>query len=891
MQLEESRGLQVTEQLGIVCSRLKREDSYRILLGFFTPSSFNQMVVNRGKRQLVQTGFTVAVLLMTCWCRNTSGKELPPQLNLLLEKHCTECHSGDSPSADLDFHELSFALSEEDIRERWIRIYDRIHHGEMPPPQRAISRGERNQLTESIATALIKADESDIRVNGRTPMRRLTREEYEQNLRDLLKLPDLDIRDMLPEDREAHLFNRTSSVLDISRVQLTAFLKASRVALEQAAMQREHPHDIKKHRFEGTQLFTGRSTFGQRQAMFFAVDNRAVTNEYLDQPQENGQPELALFRSAHWPYYGYPQGFRAELAGTYQVRFSARAVLQQTEFVLTPATQPIPMTFRARKPSGPDVSGDVRATGGLIDIGPESRVFETKIRLLPRETFEYSLLGLPVPLARNVNGAAPSYRYPPFPEGGQPGVAFQWLEIEGPLAPTEWPPASHKVLFDQHGLQVKTDTPEAEAARLMERFLRQAQRAPLPAHVVSRYVDLVTMRIESGESVRDALLSGYQGFLSSTHYLFLEDPSSCPDLRQYAVAERLSHFLTSGPTDQQLQLPTSDDTSAIRQMLKSETSRLIDSPAFKRFVRSFTDYWLDLRHLKRNEPDFRLYPEYRFDNYLIESMERETQTFVRDMFRRNMPVSSVVDTQFVYVNDRLARHYSLPAVTGSEMQRMQLPATSPYGGLLTQAAVLRVTSDSATTSPVVRGAWVTERLLGQKPPPPPPGIAAVEPDIRGATSVRDLLEKHQADPTCAACHARFDPVGVALENFDVLGRWRTRYRALESGTAVTGIDPAGHDFRYTLTGSVDAAATLQDGRSFRNIHELKELLLTDERQLARNLLQQLVVYATGHPVRFSERREIEAMLDACQRDGYGVRDLLLQLVQSRIFLGDYGVTR
>ena len=241
---------------------------------------------------------------------------------------------------------------------------------------------------------------------------------------------------------------------------------------------------------------------------------------------------------------------------------------------------------------------------------------------------------------------------------------------------------------------------------------------------------------------------------------------------------------------------------------------------------------------------------------------------------------------FVFANDRLAKHYQLPPLGGSTMRKVALPAGSPFGGLLTQGAILKVSANGTTTSPVVRGAWVMERLIGQPPPPPPASVPAVEPDIRGAKTIRDLLALHTKSKTCAGCHARFDPVGLALENFDILGGWRTRYRGLEEGERITGIDRAGHDFSYTLAAPVDASGKLLDGRTFQNVDELKTILAADPRQLARNLLQQFTVYSTGTPVRFSDRREIETILDASAQNGYRVRELLLALVQSRIFLGN-----
>jgi hypothetical protein len=251
-------------------------------------------------------------------------------------------------------------------------------------------------------------------------------------------------------------------------------------------------------------------------------------------------------------------------------------------------------------------------------------------------------------------------------------------------------------------------------------------------------------------------------------------------------------------------------------------------------------------------------------------MERETRAFVSAMIRENLPAKVLVDADFVYANDRLAKHYQLPVVAGSEVRKVPVPEGSPYGGLLTQASVLKVTTNGTTTSPVVRGAWVMERLIGQPAPPPPPSVPGVEPDIRGAKTIREVLAQHTKNTSCAACHAKFDPVGLALEGFDILGGWRSQYRGLEEGKKVQGIDRAGHDFAYTLSAPVDASGKLLDGPAFGNIQDLKAILASHPRQLGRNLLEQFTIYATGTPVRFSDRSQIESILDACAADGFRV---------------------
>ena len=815
----------------------------------------------------------------------------------VIKQTCFKCHHSEVVEGGLDLTTLSYDLSDRAVRDRWVRIHDRIEKREMPPQADDLPQAQRAELTRQLGSAIHLADLADIKAHGRGPLRRLNRDEYEQNLRDVLRLPQLDIRDMLPEDREGHRFNKTSETLDMSRVQLAAYLDAADTALRQAMANGPQPPPATRFRAIATSLFPERSTFGEREAMFFAKDNKAIDGKPLDDLKDDPAVELALFRSAHWPYYGYPRGFIAMLPGEYRVRFSARAVLQVKGYELKPASQPVPMTFRARKPSGPDVSGEVRATGGIIDIQPTVATYETTIRLRERETFEYSLLGLPVPLARNVDGGPPTYRYPPFPEGGQPGVAFQWLEVEGPIAADQCPPPSHRVLFDEQSgigfLPVNTqknpdstDANPTEAKRLLRRFVSLAAREPVSEDVLQRFDQLVQKRLDANDTFGDAMLAGYQAFLSSGHFIYLREPVRPDD--QFAIASRLSHFLSNTRPDAMLLELARTKQLREPKILQRETDRLIASDGFERFIKNFTDYWLSLRHVRRDEPDLRLYPEYRFDDYLVESMERETRDFVTSMIRHNLPSRVLVDADFVFVNDRLARHYGLPDstnITGSAMRKVTLPSESPLGGLLTQAAILKVTANGTSTSPVVRGAWIMERLIGEPPPPPPASVPAVEPDIRGAKTIRELLALHTKSESCAGCHARFDPVGLALENFDILGGWRTRYRGVEHGERISGIDRAGHDFAFTLAEPVDASGQLLDGRRFQNIRDLKAILASNPRQLARNLLHQLTLYATGTPVRFADRAEIESVLDACGTDGYRVRDLLHALVQSKIFLG------
>lgn len=814
------------------------------------------------------------------------------EIEPLLSQYCYECHDDLTSEGDLDLTALSFDLEDGKNRASWIHVFDRVQKGEMPPPGKSeeISGESRADLVASLEVELREADLADIGRSGRGPLRRLTRSEFEDNLRDLLALPHLDILSRLPEDRVSHGYTKVASLLDMSRVHLDSYLDASEVALISAMAPSVKPVPPEKRRFTGTDLFSSLTTFGGREAMFFVRDNKMVplNGKQLAEmtPEERRDPalELAVFRSATWPYFGYPRDFTAKRGGEYRVRFSGRAVRQVRDYRLVPAHEPQPISFRSRQPSGPDVSGDVKETGGWIDLQVENEVFETTIRLQKGETFEYSLLGLPVPFIRTDGGFF--YDYPPMPPEGHRGGVIQWLEVEGPIVPDSWPPESHRILFGDLPIAEKTtgsrlpvsiqsESPKEDAARLFSRFAERVARAPLSADDKAPFLALISEKLDSGSPLGDALLAGYQAFLCSRHFLYLpEGPAP------HAIAHRLSHFLWNSGPDEDLSMTGPDE-------LSRQVDRMIADEKFERFVSGFTDEWLDLRQLRRDIPDNRLYPEYRKDDYLVDSMEKETRALFRAMMRENLPTTVLVDAPFVYANDRLARHYELPRLSGSALRRVELSDWSPYGGFLTQASIMKHTANGTTTSPVLRGVWVMEKILGEPPPPPPKTVPAIEPDIRGAQTIRDILAKHTEVESCSNCHARFDPVGFALENFDVMGAWRDRYRGLERGEKITGYDPAGHPFTYFVGSAVESSGKLPTGESFSDVRELKQHLASRPRLLARNFLHQLVQYATGTRVRFSERAQVEQVLDSCAEEGYRATDLLKGLVSSDIITETY----
>jgi hypothetical protein len=423
--------------------------------------------------------------------------------------------------------------------------------------------------------------------------------------------------------------------------------------------------------------------------------------------------------------------------------------------------------------------------------------------------------------------------------------------------------------------------PLKDGERLVRQFMRRALRRPPVEADVLPFVQLFRSSLGEGDSFTEALLTAYTGVLCSPAFITLEERPGLLD--DHALATRLSYFLWNSEPDAALR--SLAERGALRDptALAAQADRMLADPKAQRFVEAFLDYWLDLRKTGGTSPDEALYNDYYLDDLLVESAVDETRAFFSELIRGNLPTRNLVASDFVTINERLATLYKIPGVQGSAVRRVPLPEDSVRGGLLTQASVLKVTANGTTTSPVIRGAWITERILGLPVPPPPPSVPAVEPDIRGATTIREQLEKHRSQPECGACHARIDPPGFALESFDVFGGWRERYRALGDGPKVVGWGKNGQPFAFREAQPVDPSGVLPDGRAFKDIREMKRLLLADERQIARNLVQQLVTYSTGAPVRFGDRPQVEAILDRAQAGGYGVKTLIHGIIASSLF--------
>lgn len=479
-----------------------------------------------------------------------------------------------------------------------------------------------------------------------------------------------------------------------------------------------------------------------------------------------------------------------------------------------------------------------------------------------------------------------------------PGLAIQHVELEGPLV-DEFPSRGHRLVFGDirrveisprnprdrtrpgYRARFKVDTadPQADAAEALSRVAGQAFRRPVGPADVAPYVELFMKESAKGAEFEEALRTAVTGVLCSPDFIYLrEKPGRLDD---FALAARLSYFLTrTTPDEGLLAAAKAGRLTADPATLRAETDRLLADPRSGRFIDDFTDAWLDLRSIDFTNPDRKLFPE--FDEFLKFSMVAETRAFFGELLRDDLSVLNFIDADFAMLNSRLGEHYGLPGVSGPAFRKVALPADSPRGGVMAQAAILKVSANGTTTSPVLRGVWVMDRILGLAPPPPPPAVPGVEPDIRGAQTIRQLLEKHREMVSCRGCHQMIDPLGFALESFNPIGGYRERFRSIGAGDRVD-VMVDGRRVSYKLGLAVDASGELMDGRSFTGFAEFKKLLLEQPEQFTGGLTEKLLTFATGREMGFSDRGEVRLLIGELAKSGSGLRTLIHLIVGSSIF--------
>jgi hypothetical protein len=877
---------------------------------------------------------------------------------MFLDAYCVSCHGSETKKGGLDLEKLSADFKEPAALASWVKVYDRIQSGEMPPKGRKQrpEKAEVDALLKELEAGLVVADQSRRSGDGRALVRRLNRSEYENTLRDLLSIPGLTVKDLLPEDGRAFGFDKSAVGLNLSYVQLAKYMEAADVALDAAIV----PHAAQPAQFQvhipatGCQALFAHAFLGQTVFLKdFQYDDSLIP---IPNTRINKDTVAAKLRRENLkkPYVGsigvfVPEGvgefkprfpFRVIEAGRYKIRMSVWSfVWDKGQVKASPRTEAAALVAEGR-------------TLGYFDAPSlKPTVTEIEVWLNPMRSPRDELLFNAASLwpAGPVNGQVANYT--------GPGIALDWVEIEGPLL-DQWPALAQRRLFGDlplvalpptprqkgrgkgqakeaaggdfhrptrppenayvipgHGKPfitnlahvpqhfepstVTSQAPEADARRLLADFLPRAFRRPIAPDEVGRYVELFKARFAEGDMFEVAMRTAYQAALCAPDFLYLKEQpatklsgtpqsqsqtSSLPEeLDQWAMASRLSYFLWSSMPDDELFALAAKSKLHDPAVLREQVERMLKDPKAERFIVDFTDQWLDLTNLDETTPDKKLYPEFR--SILRDSMRAETPAFFRELLEKDLSARNVVHSDFAMLNQRLADHYGIPGVVGAALRRVPLPADCGRGGFLTQAAVLKVTANGTVTSPVRRGAWVMRKIVGAPPDPPPGDVPAIEPDVRGTTTIREMLAQHRSNASCAACHARIDPPGFALESFDVIGGRQTRYRTLnDEGTVVDRSETySGRRVAYTWGKNVDPAGELVDGRTFKDIEEFKKLLLVDPRALARNMVGQLVTYATGAPVSFVDRAAVEQVLDATVDRQYGMRSLIHEIVASTLF--------
>ena len=843
----------------------------------------------------------MSLLLAATFLATATAQESPEaSLRKYLAAHCTACHGEEVKKRNLRLDTLPRDFAKPETFSAWVKVHDKIESGEMPPAkEERPPKEETAALLASLRKDLHKADLARRQAEGRALFRRLNRDEYENTLRDLLDLPELAVKDLLPEDGRAFGFTKVGGALDLSHVQLAKYMEAAEVGLDAAvATYPEKPAFFKRRYFPGDQydfkitLLQGDSVFLKEkkydEATIPLIRDKWVLDK-LSAYEKSGlfpyEHSAGTFRHSDDGFQGRFDRFSPVYPGFYRIRLSQWSYQWEKGKVL-----PSPA------PGATNLLVGSRLLGYFDAPSLESKVHEVVAWLNPGDRLKWNPASLvPIRVSERAGKAA---------EWIGPGVALDWLEVEGPIVGS-WPPESHKRLFGAlpierlpeksevraprraplphtapfppkpaldkpNGWSVASQNPMGDARKLLGPFMKRAFRRPIPSGELERVLALVRERLAAKVSFEEAMRTAYKAILCSPDFLFLQERPGTLDAP--ALASRLSYFLwTSMPDDALLAMRGADG-------LRAQAERLLTDPRSDRFIRDFLDQWLSLREIDATTPDTKLYPD--FDLYLRDSMAAETRAFFREMVREDRSVLQIVDSDWAMLNQRLAELYGIPGVEGCEVRKTALPPGSRRGGILTQASVLKVTANGTTTSPVTRGAWVLDRLLNRPPEPPPPDLPTIDPDVRGATTIREQLDKHRSNPTCAACHARIDPAGFALESYDVIGGWRDRYRSTGAGDA----PPKGpRPTPYRIAKPVDPSGRLPDGRPFQDVDEFKRLLLADPDAIARGFAEKLIVYATGAGIQFADRAAVEEIVARSRKSGYGVRTLIHEVIQSELF--------
>ncbi len=851
---------------------------------------------------------SATALFMAGICALDCRAESAPFGEKFLQTHCVHCHEGSSSEGGLDLASLRFDADDAILLSRWARVHDRVAAGEMPPDGE--ERPEPSEVDEFLKQAAVSLKQAwDLRYQsrGRVGGRRLNPVEYEYTMRDLLSAPWLSLKEMLPADPESHGFDNVADVQEISYVQLARYLEAAEVAIDGAMRLRPAPHPTQVRTWFSEE---GRYLGKDWKERYESIDDRPEWVWFFQEPNSAQTPRHIRNNSQRVP-------------GWYRFRVRCRATLWDKGKLLPPEEGQVAWITTAAKRVLAKFDVPEDENGGIIEFTAWQQ--ENELLDFYCATMDDRLISFRTKTkdAKSVREAREGF----LMEYRGHAIAVDWFEIEGPFANEScdgepnrqpWPSESYRHLFgdlpiqpwteasglrppeplncpdltaNKRGLRetfqlppdsmmVVSEEPRKDAEYLLRQFMRRAYRRPPEESEVQRCLKFAIDAVENQACFQDAMRLAYKAVLCSPDFLYLREMPG--NLDGYAIAARLSYALWRSMPDSELIEAAESGELLTDAELDKQFDRMMQDHKSQRFVSDFTGQWLELRNIHDTTPDRDLFPEYFSDNLVVDSAVGETEAMFVEMLSKNLPAKTIVDSDFLMINERLAEVYGIKGVKGQRIRRVALPLDSPYGGFLTQSSVMKVTANGLTTSPVLRGAWVMDRILGQPPSPPPPGVGSIEPDTRGTTTVRELLARHSQSVSCASCHATIDPPGFALESFDVMGRWRDCYRRIGDGE-VLDLLVALRPVKYRRGPPVDASGFSKDGQSFRDIHEFRKILVAQDEQIARNLTERFLTFTTGAGISFADRDCVESILRESKAAGYPIRTLLQHVIRSQTF--------
>ena len=761
-----------------------------------------------------------------------------------LKQHCVKCHGVQKQEAKLRLDTIAApsAIS----AKIWSLVADMIESGDMPP------KGEVRPTSKQSKELLHWLGMELKRIRRPVPAtRRLNRVEYEYTLHDLLGI-DTSLASLLPEDGKVQGFDNVASGLGISSILMERYLEAADTAFE-ATIRRIKPLP--------------------------AATRRAVLMDLKDNTSSVKGKKGGVIES-HGAFVDFTPGWPpARIDPAHPIEGG----IYRCRIAVWPHDPGDHRTLSVGVFTGPLFGPGKRHFNGMFDVTgtpDKPRIIEFTTRMGEGHAIHI----LPWVYPEHVTWRDKHEK--------RPGVAIAWAETHGPLDQS-FPSKSQVKLFGKsdsvatkegvsvyirhrRGVKshfVESSNPRTDVERIIREFVPSAFRRPVDKALTDQFVALALSRLDQGSTFEQAARAGVTAVLCSPHFLLVNHENEVDD---YTIASRLSYFLWSSmPDDELLQLAAKGKLSDPKVRF-AQVERMIDDPKIERFVEHFTGQWLDLRDIEFTTPDKTLYPE--FDELLLQSMLAETRGFFRHLLKNDLSVLNFVDSDFTVLNQRLATHYGIDGVRGHEKFRVvKLPKGSIRGGVLAQASVMKATANGTTTSPVLRGVWVLDRLLGQPAPPPPAGVPAVEPDIRGATSIREQLRLHRENESCNRCHARIDPPGFALEEFDVIGGHREWYRSLQGKGKRIG------KTRYYAGATVEADGQLANGRGFSGFREFRQRLLDEPETIATAIAKKLLVYGCGRPITRSDQPFVESVVEAARGKQLGLRSMIHAIVESELF--------